>query len=703
MIKFRKVAPFQLLSAAFFLGIVSLSPASAQESASTVSTETTQPEEMPALIPTEAFAGRAAFWNASLSPDGTVLTLLQPVGDKVQLTAFDPRTRQAINAVNLTKGSHVEWSRWIDNERMLMSVRGIGFAYGWPVPTTRIFIVHPKKGRADPLIDEQSGFDGGQLLHISEDKNSVLLAHAPPDLKARGTRSIMQKLFSYEPGVYRYELKPGGRVDQVLEPENGIDSWVTDDAGVIRLGLGWRRKRLSIFYRDNEAQDFRRIARIKESDTEGFFEAIKILSGSSRGFILDENDAGRVGLRLFDYDTREVVETYYENPDWDVEDVWLDEDGNPVAAFYTDDRQRAVWFDDEYKAAHSRLSKALGEGEVWIVSRSENGRQMLVSASNEADPGVLYFYDADARQLSEFAQFRPEIDFRLLAWPKAITYPARDGTQIRAYLTLPKGREPRNLPLVIFPHGGPFGIRDQLIYDDHVQLLANRGYAVLQPNFRGSGGYGPAFYDLGVGQVGRGMQDDLDDAMDWAVGQNIADPARVCLAGASYGGYAALWGVLRNPERYRCAASWAGVTDWTRMLKYDRRVMTRQAGKRWSAKIEGDDKDFDLKDFSPYRLAKSLRRPVLLAHGTADDNVPFEQYEQMLDAAEDAPVKLTTLVIKGEGHGFSNSANEQQWYDALDQFLAKHNPADQVLPDGSMKPGTSSSADPAINGDEAAE
>ncbi|MEO0690068.1 MAG: S9 family peptidase [Pseudomonadota bacterium] len=637
-------------------------------------------EAVPPLIETKAFAGRVKFWDADLSPDGNTLTLFQMTGNNLQMTAIDPRTGEAINAVNFEPGTFVEWARWIDAERMLINAESIAYAYGVPLPTRRMFLVYPREGKAKPLIDGQRGFDGGDLIHVAADKQSVLIAHGPLDGSRVGQRGFMRMITNYEPGVYRYELKPGGAVTEVLEPMKGVDIWLPDDAGSVRLGLGWRRKRLSIYYRENETSDFNRVARIKDGDTEGFFDAVQILSGSSRGFVLDENEEGRVGLRLFDYDTREVVETFYENPNWDVEDVWFDDNGQPLAAFYTDDRQRTVWFDEEYKTQHERLSKALEGNDVWILARSQDGRQMLVSAGSEADPGVLYFYDANTKELAEFAQYRPGLDFRLLARPKPVSYTARDGTEIRAYLTLPKGRNPKDLPLIIHPHGGPFGIRDTLRYDDQVQFLANRGYAVLQPNFRGSWGYGTRFYDLGVGEVGRGMQDDLDDAMDWAVERGIADPARVCIVGGSYGGYAALWGVLRNPERYRCAASWAGVTDWTRMLKYDRRVMTRQAGKRWSARIEGEDEAFDLKDVSPYRLAKDLSRPVLLAHGTADDNVPFKQYEQMVKSARKAPVALTTLVIEGEGHGFSRAKSEQQWYDALDAFLAKHNPADPVEP-----------------------
>ncbi|MEL7197505.1 MAG: alpha/beta fold hydrolase [Pseudomonadota bacterium] len=308
---------------------------------------------------------------------------------------------------------------------------------------------------------------------------------------------------------------------------------------------------------------------------------------------------------------------------------------------------------------------------------------MLVWAGNEADPGVLYFYNAENERMTEMLQFRPQIDHRKLARPTAFTYTARDGHDIRAFLTLPKGREPSALPLIILPHGGPFGIRDKLVYNDEVQFLANRGYAVIPPNFRGSGGYGTSFYDLGIGEVGRGMQNDLDDAMDWAVKEGIADPNRVCIVGGSYGGYAALWGVLRNPERYRCAASWAGVTDWDKMLNYDRRYMTRKQGRRWTAKIEGDN-DTNLNDVSPYHLAENLNRPVLLAHGTIDDNVPFKQYELMLKAARSAPSKPTPLVIEGEGHSFSYATSEQKWYDALDSFLAKHNPADQIDANGDL-------------------
>ncbi len=260
---------------------------------------------------------------------------------------------------------------------------------------------------------------------------------------------------------------------------------------------------------------------------------------------------------------------------------------------------------------------------------------------------------------------------------RPVDYSARDGTRIRAYLTLPRGREAKDLPLIVLPHGGPYGIRDTLEYSDEVQLLANRGYAVLQPNYRGSGGFGKSFEDLGKGQIGRQMQDDLDDAMDWAVTEGIADPARVCLVGASYGGYAALWGVIRNPERYRCAASFAGVTDFDKQLSYDADFLSRKGRRAWRERVRGEAEAFDLDTVSPARQAARLTRPILVVHGRKDNRVPFEQFEIMRNAVQKAGVSGAEFVeLKDAGHGFTNAADETAWFDALIGFLAKNNPPD---------------------------
>ncbi|MEP2736043.1 MAG: prolyl oligopeptidase family serine peptidase [Erythrobacter sp.] len=615
----------------------------------------------PPLISTEHFAARPIFSDAEISPNGSQIAFEQTVDGKSQVRVIDAATRKQISTLKVAADTRINWLRWAGDDRLLISVSMNGLWFGSLVRFSRLMLHEPATNSNAVLGPRNAVVDGDDVMFVAEDGTYALV-------------SVQETEYDY-PSVFRYELKPDGAVTEVQKPQVNVWLWYADDKGDVRLGMGWRRKRLYVYYRPDGTSEMKRIAKIKEGDADRFLDVVQIVSGSDKGYTLEEGENGRVGVRLFDYKTRQVVDTFYENPEWDVESIWLDK-GKPIAAFYTDDRSQIVWFDKEYEAFYANLKKALGDQQIFITSRSKDGNRLLISVGSESDPGVLYLFDRKAGTMDELTPYRPNIDFRHTARPKAFTYTARDGTKIRAFLTLPKGREAKNLPLIMHPHGGPFGVRDELRYDDQVQFLANRGYAVIQPNFRGSGGYGDEFFNLGFGQVGRGMQDDIDDAMDWAVAEGIADPSRVCVVGGSYGGYAALWAVLRNPERYRCAASWAGVTDWDKMLSYDRRVLSREAGKRWENRIEGDDKSLDLDDVSPYKLAKTLNRPVLLAHGTADSNVPIKQYTIMEKAARKAPVKPTSLVIKGEGHSFSKAESEQKWYDALEVFLAEHNPSD---------------------------
>lgn len=628
-------------------------------------------EAPPARIATVDFAGRSAFWDAKLSPNGAMISFMRRSEGQAQFVIANIENLKIVRAFSTDPNNEFEWYRWVTDDKLLFSVSAAGDFFGTEVRFTRLLLVQISDGSMHRLFGRAAVVEGDNVIHVAEDGSHILV-------------SIQKSIYDY-PSVMRHELVPDGKVETVQFPRDGVWNWVADNQGVVRMGTGWKNRKLNIFYRPDAASDLKVIARIKEDESaDRYWDALQIITGSNEGYVLSEAENGRVGLRKFNFATRETVETVYEHPEWDLDSVTLRE-GQPFAAYYTADRDEVYWFDEASRKQHAALRRALGDVEVWVVSRAKDGSRMLVWAGNEADPGVLYLYEPAAKLLKEVSQYRPNLDFRLLAQPKPIRYTARDGTVIRGYLTLPRGRAATGLPLIIMPHGGPYGIRDKLGYNDEVQLLANRGYAVLQPNYRGSGGYGEDFYELGTGQIGRAMQDDLDDAMDWAVAEGIADPKRVCVVGGSYGGYAALWAVLRNPDRYVCAASWAGVTDWSKMLAYDRRYLTSKASKQWQSRVQGDA-TFDLDGVSPYRVAAQLSRPVLLAHGTADDRVPFKQYELMIKAAKNAPVAPTTLVVKGEGHSFSSATSEQQWYDALEQFLAKHNPADQPVPTAETAP-----------------
>lgn len=622
-------------------------------------------EAPPPKIPTLALAKDSGIGTMKLSPDGKLIALRSTTKDSISIAVLDAATKDVLHRLALPQRNNLEWFRWAGNGKLLFSLSTPTVSFGEEARLSRLFF-YDLATKAMPFIGRPDmGLEGDDVLFVDPAGEYLLLA--------------MQRTIYDYPSVWRFALteKPIKGVKEVQRPTQGIWEWFADDAGIVRMGMAFAGGKVRVLYRAKPDDPLREIAKITEDNADDkVWDVLRITSGSDEGLVLKPDDNGRIAVRKFNYATRQVGEVIYAAPGWDVDEALTDKDGKLLAAFYTDDRDRAVWFEPKLKSLYARLEKAIPDQHVWIVSRADDDSRMLVWAGNEANPGQTFLFDAAKRSLDSFSAELPDLDRSLTASPKPIRYTARDGTAIYGYLTLPRGRPAKKLPLIVMPHGGPYGVRDKLEFDSTVQLLANRGYAVIQPNYRGSGGYGESFAELGAGQIGRAMQDDLDDAMNWAVKEGIADPARVCMVGASYGGYAALWAAIRNPERYRCAVSFAGVTDWKKQLKYDANFFTRKGAKSWRTRIQGEDANFDLDVVSPVAQIARLTRPVLVTHGEDDSNVPFKQFLLLRDAATKAGKPIETLTFAGEGHGFADDANEARYLDAIEAFLAKHNPAD---------------------------
>lgn len=623
-------------------------------------------EAVPGQIPTSAFAARSPFSTfARLSPDGKKIAYSLRENGVHSIAVMDIDSAEIVDETPLGEDQELQWLGWAGNGRLLVSVSLPSEAYGVKFRITRLFVMQLDSGVFSYVGGRNMGFDGDDVIYTDPAGEFLLLS--------------MQRDIFNEPEVWRFRLDGTDDKGERIERRDGVWNWIADDDGVVRLGLGYENGRLKVWYRKGADEPFRLIARLKEGDREELWNVVRLIKGSDEGLVLEPGESGRVALRRFNYATREVGEVVYENPEWDLDAFELDEEGKPLAVYFTDDRDRVVWLDPATARLQANLERALGTPHVRIAERTPDGSRMLVWRGGDNHPGAWYIYTPAKRELEEFAQLRPGIDTAALAPARSIEYAARDSTRIRGYLTLPVGREASGLPLIVMPHGGPYGVRDKLAYSDEVQLLANRGYAVLQPNYRGSAGFGETFEDLGAGEIGRRMQDDLDDAMDWAVGEGIADPERVCLVGSSYGGYAALWGTIRNPERYRCAASFAGVTEWDKQLSYDKSFFSAKGRREWRERIRGKDRSFDMDSVSPARQAARLTRPILLVHGKKDTNVPFSQFEAMRNALRREGVQGAEFVVLDKsGHGFASPEDEQAWYDALVGFLARHNPADGV-------------------------
>jgi dipeptidyl aminopeptidase/acylaminoacyl peptidase len=309
-----------------------------------------------------------------------------------------------------------------------------------------------------------------------------------------------------------------------------------------------------------------------------------------------------------------------------------------------------------------------------IVDRTRDGNRLLVFSGAADDPGLYYVYDRAARRMERFDGPYTGLGGISFAPVRPISYQGRDGQRINGYLTLPPGRPERGLPLILLPHGGPFE-RDRWQFDQEVQFLASRGYAVFQPNFRGSTGYGRAFVSRGYGQYGSGMIDDMEDGVDWLVQQGIADRGRVCIMGSSYGGYAAVWASIRSPQRYRCAVSFAGPSDLGEMIRYNTSSFTpRRYVRQIRDLIQGEER-INLDSISPRRHAERMRTPLLIGHGERDTTVPPDHSHRLVAELARHNVPVDPYFYPEAGHGFTVAAERADWLQRIETFLARHNPA----------------------------
>lgn len=625
-------------------------------------------EGVPPEIPTSAFASLSMLSGARLSPDGSMIAFTTMHEDELYLTIFSAETLEFVNGAKIGDRDNFNWFRWVGDDHIIFSVMLSNSRETYFF--SRLMGFELSTQALQPVGLRRMAYDGDDVIHVNHDNAFILVS--------------MQNGVRNYPDVYRFDLgnlsagEPEGVI--VERRDEPIVDWITDDAGTVRMGVGRARGgRYFLRYRSGGEGGFRTIAETRADDENAFdfWDIRGLRAGRDTAYVLARpTGADRNALMEIDLATGSTGAVVFQSEDADVSSVYFDDDGEPIAVGYSGDEFRRDWIDPELRDLRDALGRALPGSWVTILDWSDDRERMLILQSGPADPGALYVFTPGENRMQLFAEYRPQVPASLLVEPTPLRYDARDGTSIHAYLTLPRGRAPEGLPLIVHPHGGPFGIRDTNRYNDMVQMLANRGYAVIQPNFRGSGGYGEAFELLGNGQIGRRMQDDLDDAVAHLVTEGIVDPDRVCIVGSSYGGFAAMWGVIRNPEIYRCAVSFAGVTHFERQLNYDSNYLFGRNRGRWWDRVDGDQTNFDLDDVSPAVQVARLTRPLLLVHGEEDDIVPFSQYELMVSRAERADIEIETLTFEESGHNFTSEEDEQAYYDAITAFLAEHNPAD---------------------------
>ncbi len=457
--------------------------------------------------------------------------------------------------------------------------------------------------------------------------------------------------------AYRLNVETG-ELACIAENPGTIDHWVTDHEGKIRAATTTDGVNASLLYRDSPEQAWRTIltTTFRESFSPQFFTF-----DNRRLYGVSNLGRDKLAAIELDLDTGREIQVLAENSQVDISVLNYSRKRKVLTlASFTNWKTERIFFDQPTQALYQELEGKLPGYEVVVISADDDETVFVVRTFSDRSLGAFY--------LADRAPWLPEDQ---LAEMKPIEYQARDGLTIHGYLTLPAGREPKSLPVVINPHGGPWH-RDSWTFSPEVQFLVNRGFAVMQMNFRGSTGYGRKFWEAGFKEWGGKMQDDITDGVHWLIQQGVADSDRVAIYGASYGGYAVLEGLVKTPDLYAAGVDYVGVSNLFTFFK--------TIPPYWAPYLEmmyemvghpEKDKDW-FQQHSPALNAEKIRRPLLVAQGAKDPRVNINESNQIVEALRRRGVEVEYIVKENEGHGFQNEENRFEFYEIMERFLQTH-------------------------------
>ncbi len=660
-------APFLLLAMLPFL-------ASCQ---ATTTARRTRPPASPdaeGSLPAAAFFRAPVLSHLCLSPDGSHIAAIT-TQDGVQVLVVRPtRGGEVRFLAKLDEaGQSIRTVGWASDERILVSVEMPSpTAVGMRARQTRLLVV--KLDGSTPIYlgrdwpyQEYSGSQDQIIDWLPNDPEHVLINWWQPNQNGASVRRVNVK---------------NGHLTTVTSSIPFVERWYTDHRGQVRAGWGSPPSRTGYFLyaRASPEDGFEKVIDFDPFEDPGFFFA-GFSEETAKIYVISDDETGRDAVYSYDLASKQRGPMVFGHAEVDVDSLHFStRDGRLLAIEYVTDRPRLHFLDEEARREQALLDREFPGTTNRIISRDRDERIAIAMVSGDTEPPRYYFYERGSQRFELLVEAYPVLDSRMLAPMKSVSFRAHDGLEIPGYLTLPKAGPPTRLPTILYVHGGPSS-RDVWGYDPTVQFLASRGFAVFQPNFRGSTGYGRRHTELGYQQWGLAMQDDVTDGARWLIEQGIADPDRIGIYGASYGGYAALMALVKTPELFAAGASLAGVTDLITMLNDDKWYGWDDWNKPTVGGTWSDRKR--LQETSPARNADRIRAPVLIAHGTEDWRVHVKQAEMMAEALEDRDKPVETHLYPGEVHGFHDERNEIDFHEKLAAFFAQHLPPAAPVASGS--------------------
>ena len=601
-----------------------------------------------------------AFTNIKISPDGTYVAASVPLQDATAIAILRTSDMAMVGSFRPPRDNHAGSFDWVSNERLV-----IGLAQKWgrldkPRPTGELYGINADGRSGELLVGYRvGGLNDSQVSafltdELADDERNVLIAVWP---------------FAENPytRIERMDAVTGRRIIVARSPVQGAH-FTTDNTGEVRFALGSGSDNVQkLYYRVQRGEDW--VLLNDEAVSRRVEKPLGFSADGSLAYLWIEQAEGPDAIVSWNPQTNERHTLLRD----DVVDpgrvIYQPGTRIPVGALYYGDVPKARFFDDTSSTARLyRSLQAALRSPVYITSSTRDGRIVLAQTWSGSNPGDFYRYDTVEKKARLLASRSSWIDPSQSAQVRPVALKARDGLPLHGFLTVPNGKEARQLPMVVVPHGGPIGVFDDGSYEHETQLLAAAGYAVLQINFRGSSNYGRAHTAAARHQWGLRMQDDVTDATRWAIEQGIADEKRICIYGASYGAYAALMGTVREPGLYQCAAGYVGIYDLPLMfergdIQSDRSGMTYL--RDWLGAPEA------LAERSPVNLAAQVKVPVFLAAGGEDKRAPIQHTKKMEAALRRAGTPVESLYYKSEGHGFYTQEHQREYYTRLLAFLSR--------------------------------
>jgi len=468
--------------------------------------------------------------------------------------------------------------------------------------------------------------------------------------------------------VYKLNVKTGETTHVAKNPGN-IASWLADRNGNVRIAVASDGVEGTILYRDSEKDEFKPFIEMEAGD-----EVVPLAFSKDNQYIYATSNKGRDKVEVVKYDLKGKEEVIMSNDQVDVSGVlYSAEHDKLLYGAYITDKTHYQFFDENFEKLFRKIQSKLNvhESELGINDYNKEMTKFIVSVSSDTVYGKYYYYDSTTDELTELATLSPWLNPNELAEMHPISYKSRDGLTINGYLTLPKNKEAKDLPLIVNPHGGPWA-RDMWGFNPEVQLLANRGYAVLQVNFRSSTGYGKEFLQAGNKQWGLKIQDDITDGVQWAIDQGIADPDRIGIYGASFGGYATLAGITYTPDLYAAAVDYVGVSNIFTLLNTIPPYWETMRNMFYE-RVGHPEKDKELLTaVSPVFHADKIKTPLFVAQGANDPRVNKAESDQIVEALRARGVDVEYMLKDNEGHGFANEENRIEFYNAMVKFFDSH-------------------------------